>query len=307
MQNGYRLNLADGQSWDLVHHGCCREWLEKFATILTLKSGSESVSGSKLVISKLDEPIRENNIHHPGAPLDIRRHGSNDHVRIDFSSLRIWLNRQCPDAECEIIHEQDHKTRIINMWNSLLPLYLKTVEREGIPLHAALIERDGAGVLLAAPGGTGKTTCCWRLPQPWMAMCDDEVLIVRGKDSFYYAHPFPTWSNHILNRSQRSWEVEKHVPLRAIFFLEQTKSDAVSALGHGNAAVLINQSATQVLGRAWDRMDRDVAYGSKSLAFQTAGNLAKEIPAYMLSVSKDGSFWENIDEILINNKADISD
>jgi SynChlorMet cassette protein ScmC len=94
--------------------------------------------------------------------------------------------------------------------------------------------------------------------------------------------------------------VEKHVLLRAIFFLEQTSSDAVSALGRGNAAVLINQSATQVLRRAWDRMDADTACVSKNRVFQTAGNLSREIPAYMLSVSREGRFWEMIDKVLMD-------
>jgi hypothetical protein len=37
-------------------------------------------------------------------------------------------------------------------------------------LHGALAERAGKGVILAAPGGIGKTTASIRLPPPWVSL-----------------------------------------------------------------------------------------------------------------------------------------
>ena len=64
----------------------------------------------------------------------------------------------------------------------------------GVLLHGALAERDGIGVILAAPGGTGKTTASERLPSPWQSLCDDVTLVVRDTKGNYCAHPWPTWS-----------------------------------------------------------------------------------------------------------------
>lgn len=61
-------------------------------------------------------------------------------------------------------------------------------------IHAAFGEVDGKGFLMAAPGGTGKTTASNRLPEPFISHCDDTVLIVKDKEGCYWAHPFPTWS-----------------------------------------------------------------------------------------------------------------
>ena len=61
--------------------------------------------------------------------------------------------------------------------------------RGGILIHGALAEREGSGVILAAPGGTGKTTASNRLPAPWRSLCDDSTLVVRDPQGNYWAHP----------------------------------------------------------------------------------------------------------------------
>ncbi len=64
----------------------------------------------------------------------------------------------------------------------------------GVLIHGALAELDGMGVILAAPGGTGKTTASNRLLAPWRSLCDDTTLVVRDAQGNYWAHPWPTWS-----------------------------------------------------------------------------------------------------------------
>ena len=52
-------------------------------------------------------------------------------------------------------------------------------KRGGVLVHGGLAELHGQGVILAAPGGTGKTTASTRLPAPWHSLCDDTALICR--------------------------------------------------------------------------------------------------------------------------------
>ena len=47
--------------------------------------------------------------------------------------------------------------------------------RGEVLLHGALAEKDGIGVILAAPGGTGKTTASDRLLAPWRSRCDEQM------------------------------------------------------------------------------------------------------------------------------------
>ena len=67
--------------------------------------------------------------------------------------------------------------------------------RGGALIHGALAERNGHGVILAAPGGTGKTTASNRLPAPWRSLCDDATLVVRDPWTPGCVPPSPLHSN----------------------------------------------------------------------------------------------------------------
>lgn len=111
----------------------------------------------------------------------------------------------------------------------------------GLLFHAALVERDGKGVLLAGPGGSAKSTLCRRLPRPWCALSDDQALIIRDDRNRYLAHPMLTWSDYLWRRSERRWNVEHYVSLAAIFFIDQARSGEVVPIGQGQAAVSIER------------------------------------------------------------------
>ena len=296
----FGLQLANSQSWNIFFNHDTSEWITEFAEILSLKkrppgSGIPSIyfyQSSRTILNTSNNSVKK--------PVNRDYLSDENWSNLDFGSLIIRSRDHYQEVVCEIVRELSFKERIINMWNSLLPIYQRVIDSGGIPLHAALIEKDGAGVLLAAPGGSGKSTCCRRLPSPWNVLSDDETLLVLDESGEFIAHPFPTWSNHILNREPRTWKVESHVPVRAIFFLEQAEEDRINPLGQGNSAVLINQSATQVCRRAWFRMEASDQRAGKEQLFVRAGNLARRIPAFSLKVSLDGRFWELIDRVLVN-------
>jgi SynChlorMet cassette protein ScmC len=215
----------------------------------------------------------------------------------NFKSLLIWTNRNGEDAVCELGEAGNHEMEITMMWQSLTPVYGRTLEKGGLPLHAALVERNGAGVLLAAGGGTGKSTCCRRIPPPWKALGDDLALAVEDPDGAYRVHPFPTWSDHLWRRAETTWEVERHLPLAAVVFLEQGAADRIVPVGKGEAAAGILESALQVCQSFWRSFSVDDRRSLKEKAFHNACGMAGSVPAFRLSATLDGCFWEELEKV----------
>ncbi|MEE9604789.1 MAG: SynChlorMet cassette protein ScmC, partial [Candidatus Scalindua sp.] len=197
-----------------------------------------------------------------------------------------------------IDNDGSYDLEIVNMLNSLHPIYQRVQDGGGLPLHAALLELDEKGILLAAPGDTGKSTSCRRLPDYWNPLCDDEALVVFDHENRYRAHPFPTWSEYLWKSSDKTWNVQHSVPLHAIFFLEQAESNEVFPLGEGKAAVSINQSATEVSRRLRRKLDDQTKRPLAKLQFDNACNMAKSIPSFTLRASLHGRFWEEMEKTL---------
>jgi SynChlorMet cassette protein ScmC len=217
----------------------------------------------------------------------------------DPASLRVWCSESIPDVLCEVSHhDQVPEIQFLNMWYALLPIYQRSIYGGGLPLHAGLVELDGLGVLLAASGDKGKSTCCLRLPDYWKPLCDDETLVVLDKKKKYRAHPFPTWSEYYWKRSEKTWDVQYSLPLSGVFFLEQSDADEVVPVGEGQAAVLMSESASQVCEKFWRALDREDQRPFRNGLFNNACEIAKQIPAYRLSVSRHGRFWEKMEQVL---------
>jgi SynChlorMet cassette protein ScmC len=175
----------------------------------------------------------------------------------------------------------------------------ETLPRGGLLIHGALAERDGSGVILAAPSGTGKTTASNRLPPPWHSLSDDATLVVRDGYGNYVAHPWPTWSRFFENGPGGSWEVERGVPLAAVFFLSQSPEDHAEPLNIGEAAAYLMGSVHQTMGipaRAGCTLEESESLCEMELAAVSA--LVNEIPAYFLHFSLTGRFWDEIASVL---------
>lgn len=296
---GYLLRLGNGQGWQLESTVGAKTEVEKLGRIMGLKS-YEPNGYPKLIFirrqsgkTKCEEPtfgLDEDTKEYLRKPGWIAR---------DLMLLRLWSHDDAPDLICEMRHEEDnYEQSILSMRFSLYPIYQRAQESGGIPLHAGLVERGGKGILLAGPKNTGKSTCCLRLPSPWRSFCDEETLIVMDKQQEYQAHPFPTWSDFFRKSSLGTWNVERHLPFSAIFFLEQAEQDEVIRIGPGEAAVLMNQSAMQVYHRFWHYCSDDEVKKGKKKLFENACQLTKSVPAFKLRVSLNGRFWEKIETVL---------
>ncbi|MDM8525220.1 SynChlorMet cassette protein ScmC [Desulfococcaceae bacterium HSG8] len=283
----FTLSLADNSRWVLSAHAQMAPWLSKFASILQLEPGQDEPGSHHLRYMKPDDNAGQS-----------VRDLTLPNISYPHKSMRVWYDHAFPDAICELDNEKEELSEIANMWNSVQPFFQRSIEKGGLPFHAGLAKRDGKGILLAGYGNAGKSTCCRRLPDPWVALCDDEVLVVCDPRDKYMAHPFPTWSDYLWRNSTKTWDVQHSVPIAAIFFIEQADTDAVLSLGAGHAVACIVDSAIQTCRKFWARADKPLQRKFRQEIFSNACKMVAKIPAFRLRVSLNGRFWEEIEAVL---------
>jgi SynChlorMet cassette protein ScmC len=196
-----------------------------------------------------------------------------------------------------------------NETSELLPLIqlssvltLDAMTRGGMLLHGALIERDGMGMILAGPGGIGKTTACSRLPETWTTLSDDSTLIVRDPAGDYWAHPWPTWSSFFYDGVGGSWDVQSALPLKAVFFLAQADRDRIQAVDQGKALCLLLEHTQHFGFNTLRDLDDEKVREIQLQRFDNACALVKVIPSYRLWISLAGTFWNEIEREVLHNE-----
>jgi len=294
--NNYRLRLANGQGWLIV----AGKEAERIVTRLTRIMGLCPDGGEKL--SRLIFVRGEQSASEARGRLQALRGHEGDSrskwtVR-DLGGPFLWSHPEAIDLICDLGTAEFCEEETTGMVRCLSPIYHKAVLSGGLHLHAALLEYQENGVLIAASSGKGKSTCCSRVDFPWQPLCDDSVLVVRGEDGKYYAHPLPTWSEFFGGASERTWRVESHLPLSAIFFLEQAEEDKAVSIGRGHAAVLLTEFSTQLFNIYSASRDETEKRAYSKLVFQNACRLADAVPSYILQASLEGRFWKEMEQVL---------
>jgi SynChlorMet cassette protein ScmC len=294
----YCLKLANGQRWHITSTEEEKPWVEKLASILGLRKCLPAKypriifvkrrSGNK-AFSKTIYDLNSN------IETDLPETGWIAHL---LGFLKIWSHPDVPDVICEMRDARDTNLDAFRMGEAMIPIYQRAQNLGGLPMHAALIEWKGTGVLISAKGGTGKSTCCRRLPRPWYPICDDHTLIVQDEQKRYSVHPFPTWKDYSTGLCETNWNVEKSFPLFGIFFLERGEVDGTFSVGQGRGAALINYSATQVFQYKWRDLSGEHERILRRKIFENACEIARKIPTYTLRASLTGRFWEKIEEVL---------
>ncbi|MBU0493825.1 MAG: SynChlorMet cassette protein ScmC [Chloroflexi bacterium] len=200
--------------------------------------------------------------------------------------------------------------------------------RGGVLLHSGLAAyfpspqggkgRGEGGVLLAGRSGVGKSTASRRLPLPstpaggcaghcvWRALADEATLVVRDEaphaGGTYWAHPWPTWSRFFGEKKgdgRDTWDVQRAVPLRAIFVLEQGAEDRAEPLGPGHAVALLAELARQTSTHLMRGLPLDEIAAFNRQRFENLCALVRRaVPAYTLHVSLEGAFWEEMERAL---------
>ena len=138
--------------------------------------------------------------------------------------------------------------------------------RDGMPLHAAMVEKDGYGVVFLGPSGMGKSTQA----KLWVEYQNADFIIgdrpgLRRIDGRWIGFGMP-WDGKDCIRQQ------KQVPIRALISLEQASENSIRRLTKQEAMIVL---LNQVMMPMWD----DAAM---ALLTPLMGQLATEIPFYHL-------------------------
>ena len=293
----YNFSLADGSIWSLNATDKASAWLHEFAGIMGLESGLDNAT-HRIYFTGIKD------LNSPDPPRMIREVHADPNGWQQFKNAgiyRLWRHEKLREVHMELKVEflEHGEIKFINMWWALREVFQHVLAAGGTPMHAALAEIHGKGVLIAGPGDTGKSTCCHRLPDYWHGLCDDQVLVVLNKNSGYRVHPLPTWSDHFGKELIKSWKVERAVPLSAIFFLEQSDRDEAMALKKQDQAILmVFEAAKEVWKSVWERVEVTEKIEQSSALFHNAAKMAGVIPAYRLRVTLHGEFWKEMERVL---------
>jgi SynChlorMet cassette protein ScmC len=290
---GYELRLSDDSNWFITTTSEeLKPWLKQFAYIVKLESGTNDI-GKRLICSLKNKG--SNKADRMERLLAVNN-GWKSH---DTFYLSVWYHDVSSDVLCSIKSLTRSQDAILAMSNLLYPIYRESIILGGQLFHAALIEHEGRGVILAGMHGAGKSTCCSRLPEGWSACGDDEQLVVRSSDGSYRVHSFPTWSEYLNDsQSQKSWDVQHSIPLYGVFFIEQSKIDAAIPIGTGEAVARVSESTFQVYRKQRGIFNEENQRMLQKNLFENTCEMVKSIPAFKLQVTLHGKFWEEIERVL---------
>ena len=149
-KSGYCIRLANGQRWQLIATEGKRSWVEKLASIMELETCDGNGYPKLIFIRKETDKQRR------GEPICYLAPTMQDSLSRGgwqarkLPAIHVWYHRDVPDVICEYGHEESHELDILRKSLALYPIFRRAQEAGGFPLHAALVERNGEGVLLAA-------------------------------------------------------------------------------------------------------------------------------------------------------------
>jgi SynChlorMet cassette protein ScmC len=275
IRNCYRLELEDAMTVDLLTTAESDHWIRKIARVMHLRR--EPHAETAQTVRKICESGPQARRY---GVLTLRSNGNGTHL---VSGVGASMPQQLTVRE---------------VWQSFYPFYQRLAGLGGLPLHAALVQRGARNVLLAAPAGTGKSTCCRRLPASWKPVCDEEVVLVPSSDGTWHAHPFPTWSDIVERQLDRRWDVKQHVPVSAVFLLEQGDTDIAEPVGVGEATLFLSRRVQEKCFFLDWRLEQAEARGFRHDLFENVCRLAAAIPTYKLTASTDGRFWEEMERVM---------
>lgn len=293
----YDFDLGPGHTWSFSAAPDAANWLRRLAGIFRLKANTRT-KPRKMFFSRKAWVCNGSLVQSAPGPAPFAKNlPCSGWDEKNLKTLRFFTHKKSPATLVSLGIPITRDLDIIRMWQALYPVYERILALGGMPVHAALVEREGKAMILAAPGGTGKSTCARRIPRPWRALADDEVMLVKHTRRFE-AHPFPTWSEYLHKRSKKTWDISKKTRLCAVFFLRQAARDRAEPLGPGQAAAFLTLSAAQVMNRIWMRFDDREKRKMRETIFTNACRIASSIPSFVLHVSRKGRFWEEIENVL---------
>lgn len=252
----FRLTLADGAVWNIMPED----------------PSSAAVVGRIGEIMMLQEGWRES-----AQPIHVRTVG-----RPGRQSSTNLLQRP---IVCTIPPPEDVHLQFLGVLYLAGVLVQMAIRRGGMLVHGALAASGDTGVVLEGPANAGKTTASGRLPCGMASLCDDSTLIIADRRGQYCAHPWPTWSRFLAGSGGGTWQITRHVALRAICFISrQSESDLVSVSPSWAVGRLVrsNAEAGRSMEHRWDDAERRLARLS---ALSISCRIVREVPCYQIGVA----------------------
>ena len=296
----YHLSLDHGIVWAFEAAGAAAGWLEGFACAMGLAPG-EGEAGRRIHFEAM--PRKTGEFFGPCLSRYSRSLPAREWKFREFHDLVLFEHAAVREVICELDTGADGPARIDQMRRAMLPLYTDSLLTGGLPVHGALVEIGGAGVILAGRSGEGKSTACRRLEAPWRVLGDDLCLVVPCASGGFRAHPLPTWSALSEGGGLGICRSGSSVPLRAVFFLEQSSEDECLDLKRSTTAISMATSAIEVFRSIDFEFPRSEEQEVKKALYASAASLALEIPSHLLRVSLTGRFWERIEEVILPSGA----
>lgn len=275
------LTLADGSNWNIIPSDD-----RAYNVVLALARVMRLQYQDKTV--KRCDTFRRLIVQVEGQKIDPTRLSKTGHSNVQDKDTIV----------CSIISEENDEMHTLPLVHLSMVICRDAQHRGGVLLHGALAERNGHGVILAGPGGRGKSSASQRLPHHWHSFCDDTTLVVRDNKGVYWAHPWPTWSTFMFNGSGGTWDVQHSVPLKGIFFLDQAHKDAFKPLGTAQNVCLLIASAEQASWLMPGHSEKNALRELRLQRFDNICNLAQTIPSFILHICPDGAFWQEIERAL---------
>lgn len=155
-------------------------------------------------------------------------------------------------------------------------------DRQACYLHASGINLDGNGYLFVGHSEAGKSTMMKMLSERGEILCDDRVIVRRWPDGFRI---HGTWSHGELPDVSSG-----EAPLRAIFFLEQAKTNEI-------IPIVDNQ---EKLGKVLSHVIKPLVttdWWEKTLVL--AGKIVAEVPIYQLRFDKSGHVVDQLRNLFV--------
>jgi SynChlorMet cassette protein ScmC len=282
-ENVAGLTLADGSSWNIIA-------ADNRAYVVV----SVLAKAMQLRFSEKGDQHKS----HYSTPKRLFVHVEDQNRESAQLSTKARLTVKDRDTIYAVFSDENNEMPVEQLMHLSMVICLDAQCRGGVLLHGALAEWNGNGVVLAGPGGVGKTTASRRLPRHWQSFCDDTTLAVYDNKGVYWAHPWPTWSAFMFNRPGGAWNVQHAVPLKAIFFLEQAHEDKLKSLGIAQSICLLNESAEQTSWPMPGHVEKNALRKLRLQRFDNICELTKAVPSYVLRLSPDGTFWQEIERAL---------
>jgi len=162
----YSVRLSSGRRWRYQPVQGTERWVERFSSFLGIDAG-EDISSPTITILPSPDGVGQDIQPKPGAgrvpPDGISRQRL---LRRWLPGINLYWQPGSQDILCVLRSSAGPDSELEQMRYALYPILDGAVCDGGLPLHAALVEREGVGILIAAASGVGKSTCCKRLPAP---------------------------------------------------------------------------------------------------------------------------------------------